>query len=271
MKMIEPKLFPNGDQIFCQETEIVINFVDSRTVLCTSPLGGGIRRDLTGVYNHCDKNYKTGECNMKGKTYLEHLQVVAKDMGLDPKETAGLSTACPMEAVEMRKGTACGIPITAIVTGGIDKNGRCAGDKADMWEEEGVYQIVQSKEKVIPESGTINIILHVDADLTDGALAGALMVATEAKAATIRDAELKSVYSDKIATGSGTDGVIIIANPNAERKITQVRTDTILGQVIARTIKKALAISMKESAEIIKVYDELFEKWGKYHNSPIYL
>lgn len=59
-------------------------------------------------------------------------------------------------------------------------------------------------------SGTINILLHIDADLAPGALVNALVTCTEAKTAAIQELLAPSRYSHGLATGSGTDGTIVV-------------------------------------------------------------
>lgn len=240
MKISGKEILQNGDLVIRQESDVCLKFAGKRRVICTSPLGGGIREDLTAVFNHCDLDPVTRYCEMFGNTYEEHLAAAAKRAGLDPEHSAGLSTACFMSTMRAEQVTEHGIAITLFLTGGINKNGRCAGDPATLWEENGIFS-------VMPESGTINIILHVDAVLTPGALAGAIMVITEAKNAAIRTLNVKSCYSDEVATGSGTDGVIVVANAEADRILTQIRTDTKMGETIANLVRRNLEDSILES------------------------
>lgn len=241
----------NGDRIVRQESEVYLEFAGKRSVICTSPLGGGIRNDLTTVFNHCDLDPVTRYCEMLGNTYEEHLAAVAKMAGLDLTYSAGLSTACFMYTMRTEQIIENGIEITLLLTGGINKNGRCAGDTATLWEENGIFTVLSEENPTnqteLPEPGTINIILHIDANLTPGALAGAIMVITEAKNAAIHSLKVKSCYSNEIATGSGTDGIIVVANTESKRTLTQIRTDTRIGEVIANLIRRNLVDSILES------------------------
>lgn len=234
----------NGDRIIRRESEVIVAFAGKRSVICTSPLGGGIRDDLQAVFNHCDLEPVTRYCRMYGDTYEEHLSHAAEAAGLDPKHCAGLSTACFMRTTRIGQIVEQGIEVTLLLTGGINKNGRCAGDPATLWEENGIFRVLPEEESRIPEPGTINIILHINAKLTPGALAGAVMVVTEAKNAAIRTMQIRSCYTDDPATGSGTDGVIVIANAESDRTITQIRTDTKLGEAISLLIREKLTDSL---------------------------
>ena len=57
--------------------------------------------------------------------------------------------------------------------------------------------------------GTINLLLHVDAPLTDVALLEANAIATEAKAAAVLEAGISSRRSGRPATGTGTDCTVV--------------------------------------------------------------
>ncbi len=63
--------------------------------------------------------------------------------------------------------------VTAIVTAGINVNAVRVGDPTTWHERSGTYFEVMS--------GTINILLHIDADLAPGALVNALVTCTESK------------------------------------------------------------------------------------------
>ena len=57
--------------------------------------------------------------------------------------------------------------------------------------------------------GTINVLVHVDAPLSDAALLEASAIATEAKAAVVLEAGTLSRRSGRRATGTGTDCTVV--------------------------------------------------------------
>jgi adenosylcobinamide amidohydrolase len=61
--------------------------------------------------------------------------------------------------------------------------------------------------------GTINLLLHVDAPLTDAALLEASAIATEAKAAAVLEAGILSRRTHQPATGTGTDCTVVACTP----------------------------------------------------------
>lgn len=63
-----------------------------------------------------------------------------------------------------------------------------------------------------PQNFQQNIMLFIDADLAEGTLARALVTCTEAKTAAIQELLVPSRYSNGIATGSDTDGTIVVSD-----------------------------------------------------------
>jgi hypothetical protein len=121
--------------------------------------------------------------------------------------------------------------VTAAVTGGVDINGGRVGDPAGWHERDGAS---------IPLGGTINILLFIDAHLTDGALVRALVTCTEAKTAALQELLTPSLYSSGIATGSGTDGTVVVSNPLSPLKLTYAGKHAKLGELIGRAIMNAV-------------------------------
>jgi adenosylcobinamide amidohydrolase len=58
-------------------------------------------------------------------------------------------------------------------------------------------------------TGTINIIVFIDGNPTESCMVAALITATEAKSAALRDFDVRSRYSGDSATGSITDAVTV--------------------------------------------------------------
>jgi adenosylcobinamide amidohydrolase len=183
------------------------------------------------VYNYDSSHNQTIHSDMKADTIEEHMNVTSRELGFDYRTTCGMCTSAQMKNVSIKEAVFGAVTVTAIVTGGIDINGGRAGDPASWYEEDGLIHLLV---------GTINIILVIDAELPDGVLATALMTATEAKVAAIQELLLPSKYSMGLATGSGTDKVIIIANPNAKECLTDAGKHSKLGELIGTTVKAAV-------------------------------
>jgi len=57
--------------------------------------------------------------------------------------------------------------------------------------------------------GTINTILLIDGNLTESCMVDAVKTATEAKSAALREIDIRSHFSDELATGTITDSIIV--------------------------------------------------------------
>ncbi len=234
------EMLPTGDPVHRYQKCIVIPFAGKRRVLSTCSVNGGFREDLTAVFNN-DINPGAGmECQMLAPSYEEHLTRMAEHLGLDPKTAAGMATAASMENVSIQKEAFGATEVTAVVTGGIEVNGGRVGDPAD-WDE-------AAGEKAVPKSGTINIILSISTDLTPGALARALVTCTEAKTAALQELLAASRYSSGIATGSGTDGTIVICNAESDLCLTNAGKHSKLGELIGKAVKSAVKEALRRQS-----------------------
>nr|WP_304259769.1 adenosylcobinamide amidohydrolase [Phascolarctobacterium succinatutens] len=218
-----------GDKVYFYDKSIVIYFQGERKVLSTSLYNGGYHEDYTAVYNYDAKQGAGMPCEMLADTYVEHMQLVSKRLALNPDKVSGMGTAASMENAVVETLSFKELTVTAIVTGGIETNGGRAGDPADYY-----------KPMPKPKYGTINIMLLLDCDMPEGTMARALVTCTEAKTAAIQELLEGSKYSNGIATGSGTDQTIIIANSESELYMEGAGKHSKLGELIGKTVKNAV-------------------------------
>lgn len=221
-----------GDSVYCYYKSMVVLFDGPRKVVSTAVVNGGYREDLTAVFNH-DCNPGAGmACTLRASTYQEHIRLVAEEIGLDPATATGMETAAAMENAAIRTECYENLTVTALVTGGIEVNGGRVGDPADYF---------QPADRVVPEKpGTINIILVIDADLPPGVVNRALVTCTEAKTAALQELMAGSNYSSGLATGSGTDQTVIIANPASPLYLESAGKHSKLGELIGRAVIPAV-------------------------------
>lgn len=242
----------NKDTLHRYKKALVLTFAGPRNTLSTGPDNGGFREDLEAVFN-VDINPGAGMgCVMRGKTYEEHMNIIAKeDLSLDPATCTGLCTAASMENVSIKTKVYDDFTVTAIVTGGIEHNGGRVGDTALWHERAGAF--------CQEPPGTINILLHIDADLDPGAIARSLVTCTEAKTAAIQELLAPSCSSHGIATGSGTDGTIIITNPQSKTRLTNAGKNSKLGEYIGVTVMAAVkeALSLQSGLNPSSQHDAL--------------
>ena len=75
----------------------IISLEDERRVLSSSLLNGGLRSDLSFVFNYDELEEKTKRCEMLAPTHEEHLKIVAENiLKLPLRQTTGLTTAAQM-------------------------------------------------------------------------------------------------------------------------------------------------------------------------------
>lgn len=221
-----------GDQLHFYKKSLILNFAGKRNTVSTSPLNGGYHEDLNYIYNNDCKQGSGMACKMKADTYEEHLMVLAEELGLDSQKCSGMGTAASMENVSIKTEYHGDLSVTAIATAGIETNGGRVGDPAS-WDE------WANRHKKV-EHGTINIIVFIDAKLPAGTLTRALVTCTEAKTAAIQELMGGSNYSNDLATGSGTDGTILVGNMDSPMSLTNAGKHSKLGEIIGLSVKAAV-------------------------------
>ncbi len=253
-------IFGNKDKLYYHKRGIWIDFVGPRRVLSTSILNGGIREDLKGVFNYNCMGDQY-QCELTKDSYEMELAYNAKQIGLMSEPVTGLSTAAWMEYLSVHTESYQELFVTAIVTGGIDKNAVRVGDPASYYEKNGVFHMIQEKQKITP--GTINIIVVINQNLTAGILARALVTCTEAKVAAIEELMIGSLYSKDFATGSGTDGTILIADPTSSYTLTDAGEHSKLGELIGVAVKKAVKEALYLQAGVCPPRQHKISERGK--------
>jgi adenosylcobinamide hydrolase len=257
-----------GDSVYRYYKSIVIPFQGPRKILSTSVMNGGYREDLTAIFNY-DCNPGAGmACTMRADTYEAHMKLIATELGMDAEQTSGMGTAASMDNVAIALETYENLTVTAIVTGGIEVNGGRVGDPATYFKP--------IDKGMMPKPGTINIMLVIDSDMPPGTLARALVTCTEAKTAALQELMAGSNYSTGLATGSGTDQTIIVANVESPLYLESAgkhsKLGELIGHVVKKTVKEALdkqtGLSPKQQHSVLRrlkrfgVQEEIL--WNKY-------
>lgn len=238
MKIYETK---SKDKVYKHLKGVAIVFSGKRNVLSTSIFNGGYREDINYVFNK-DENLGAGIASkLRAPTYEEHLALIATELGLDPEVTTGISTAASMENLAIVSEMYHDVQVTAFVTGGVEVNGGRAGDPAS-------YDELTYKKDV--KAGTINILLHVDANLPPGIMTRALVTCTEAKSVALSELMADSRYSSGLATGSGTDGTIIISNLESPTRLTNAGKHSVFGEIIGRVVKTAVKEALYKQSDL---------------------
>jgi adenosylcobinamide hydrolase len=225
-----------GESVNRTEDAVVIRFHGPRNVLSTSWMNGGYRDNLNAVFNHQISLDACETCHAGDGSVQQYLEGIARDLGLDPGTATGLLTRAEMKNTAIVVESFKELTVTAIVTAGIEKNGGRAGDPAS-YDENG--------NSPGPVGGTINTIVLIGADLPEYAMTRAVMTATEAKAVALQQLMARSIYSTGIATGSGTDMIVIVADPGSSLHLTNTGKHSKLGELIGRAVIRATTLALE--------------------------
>ena len=145
----------------------------------------------------------------------------------------GMMTAASMNSFRMIKKSAQGIDILVLVTSGL-ANARRAGDLAE-------YRQMTSS---IKAAGTINLVVITTARLTEAAFIEALLITTEAKCAALQDAGVMSPVSNKVATGTGTDSVVVVSGHGPD-EVQYCGKHVLFGELLGKAVIEAVSASIQ--------------------------
>lgn len=246
----------DGSEVFRQEGTIYIPFPYPRLVISNSLINSGYREDITGVFNHCMSPDELEKDNFSQERVIQYLEQIALKHDLEKGHTVGMLTAAKMENVAIRTMDYKELAVTAIVTGGVDVNGGRVGDPASYYELDGTYHFF---------TGTVNIILLVQGFLPPYALVRSIITATEAKTAALQELMAPSCYSTGIATGSGTDQIVVVADPKSPYTFTDAGKHSKLGELIGITVKEAVKEALDKETSLNPVTQRNFlARWARY-------
>jgi len=224
-----------GITVFRQGRALVLMLPnDGFRVLSTSFGRGGFVDSPEAVVNISGMGGKVElQSMMKGLEYFNECnRLYMTKLGLDPERSIPFGTAANMDNASVMSLTSeNGVKVSIAITGGIRHNGGRAGDPASYDEAGAAFDV---------GGGTIITMISIDADLTDSAMYEAMLIAAESKSCVIQDLQARSLYSQDVATGSGTDQVAIIVNKQSPEKIESLDRDSGLARAIAEITAKGL-------------------------------
>jgi adenosylcobinamide hydrolase len=176
---------------------------------------------------------------MTVKKYAKFSRRLPATIGLRRSDITFMSTGVDMEKLAFCEKSFENFHVCCIATGGARNNALRAGVDEGQWtEKESGFQA---------KPGTINIILLTNVTLTWGAMARAIVTATEAKTAALQDLKYMSTPSPQIqATGTGTDSMIVVSGVNPDIVIRHTGGHSKMGELIGFTAKNAVAEALKK-------------------------
>ncbi|HWI73648.1 MAG TPA: adenosylcobinamide amidohydrolase [Baekduia sp.] len=191
---------------------LVIDFGGVRRCLSSAVVGGGLR-DARAWLN---LQVPHGYARMDPDAHLRE-EMLAR--GLDEATTLGAMTAAHVD-----RATTAEEPGAArvVATVGIGVPLAAAGRLL----------------RAVPPVNTINMLVLVEAPLTDAALVYAVQTATEAKSQALADARIPAHNHDGFATGTATDSICIATRPGATEPFAGPMSPS--GAAIARCVHAAV-------------------------------
>ena len=92
--------------------------------------------------------------------------------------------------------------------------------------------------------GTINVLCQVSVPLSEGAFLEAVSIAAEARTLAVRESEILSFRTQKPATGTGTD-CIVIAAPDVPDERKYAGKHTVIGYLIGSSVLEAVRLGIE--------------------------
>jgi len=198
-----------------QNNTLVVRFDKSIKILSSAVLNGGLRKTRAIINHHVPKNFDHQD--PEGV-----LRNVAKGLGL-PDDTVGFMTAVEIPNMAIRVEKAKDLTVSALVTAGF----------ASLYPAAAGDDTIQNN-----KVGTVNIILLIDGNLTEGCMVNCIQTAIEAKTVAIRELDIRSHFSNSVATGSTTDAIAVACTGTGE-PIEFAGTSTEIGMMIGKTVREA--------------------------------
>jgi adenosylcobinamide hydrolase len=216
---------------------LIIDLQRLYRIISSAPHGGGILR-ARSILNH---QVPANPASLK-PAVADRWRHPARDLGLLAgrlkvrRPVIGLMTAVPMPQLVVDREQCGPIWVECFCTVGVTNAVR-AGERP------------LSRSSHPRDAGTINIILVTNATLTMTALVGAVQVATESKTGTLIAHKVRStVRKASLATGTGTDAVVIASNLDGVHKTPYSGTHTEIGAMIGRLVSRCVQVGLSRSA-----------------------
>jgi adenosylcobinamide amidohydrolase len=203
----------------------LVSFGEKRRVLSTLD---GLKKVfyIANTYNPYDLSIWTMA------NFMQYKRDFPLAMGISPRNISFLSTGVNMDDLALCEKSYKNFQVSCIATAGAKGNALRTGVE--------VATHVEQPGSLVKVSGTINLLILTNSTLTDGAMARAIITATEAKTAALQDLNVRSTaYPQYQATGTGTDNVIVASGTVGE-PLLLTSGHTKMGELIGCAVKEAV-------------------------------
>jgi alpha-ribazole phosphatase CobZ len=191
-------------------------------------MNGGLTHARTIINHQVPRNYDCQEPD-------EYLTLFAKRKLNCKDPIVGLITAANICSFASTKLTLKRLSVVAIVTAGFS-------------------HAVSAEEEAVGSSsalGTINLILIIDGNPSDGCMVEVVKTATEAKADAMADLDIPSRYSNDVSTETVTDAIAVVSTGRGAR-FDYAGTATKLGHLVAGVVKNGIEEAVAKQERILR-------------------
>lgn len=225
---------PAGGKLHASHSHLCLAFEKTRFSLSTAIYGGGFK-EINYAVNQKLETFYPSEDRFPGGSVPEFLRLSILENGYDPAKACALLTAAKMEWRSVKTFSHKELLLDAVTTGGAKKTAARAGSPPLYTEKDGHFFPV----------GTINIMISLNISLPSAIMTRAIITITEGKTAALQDLGIADVNNGLPATGTGTDGITLITDPDAPR-YTDAGTFSVLGSLLAsaayETVRECLEL-----------------------------
>ena len=214
--------------------KLIVSAKKPLKVLSSAYLNGGLVR-ATGIVNFHLPEEQDAEVHRKPDASLKKAVL---QLNLSPERTVAMMTAAEMRNLGMSNRKYYNSALNVFVTAGVDI-GVTAGEAT-----------VSTGNAPLSKLGTINIILIINGNLTDGCMVDAAKTITEAKSVALRELDVRSRFSGDPASGTMTDAVAVACTSRG-KPIKFSGTGTAFGELIGRMVKDSLKDALEKQSGIV--------------------
>lgn len=207
------------------------------TVLSSAVYNGGLTTTKTIINFHVPNNFNRAPDRF--------IKARLSELNLSP-DAVCLMTAAHMDSAHVKTIHFGRSAVSVICTAGLS-NPQCAGDPVTGYGN----KTAGARSRIHGAHSTINLIIVLKGNATDSCLANIITTASEAKASAMRDLDVRSKSSSRLATGTSTDSTAVISIPGRE-KFDYSGTATELGYHLASAVRESITDSVAKQDGLIR-------------------
>ena len=234
-------LLDNHVRLVLKDNVIAILSEDELSTLSGAIYNGGFRRTRAILNTEVPETYGDKRLHEDPVAFI---LATSKKLGV-PADFVGLVTAAKIDNFSLVKQKKGKLAVSVVATAGCS-HAESAGEKIAVEEI----------------TGTINVIVLMDADPTESCLVATLATAVEAKAAAMRELDIRSRYTGDSATGTITDSVAVAATNNGPKMVLGGPA-SVLGQLVGNCVRQAVREAINNQGESLpfrSILDRLRER-----------